>query len=74
MYEKIQNCIGALNYLWMGNLSVSGENTASDPEKVITFLKRRSEQKGILFVHGRRKRKALLQRYIETFERFLERQ
>ena len=74
MYEKIQNCTGALNYLWMGNLSVSRENTASDLAKVITFLKRRSEQEGILFVHGRGKRKALLQRYIETFEKFLDRQ
>lgn len=74
MYEKIQNCIEALNYLWRGTLSVSRESTAEDLAAVLVFLKERCEQEGVIFVQGRGKRKELLQRYVETFEKFLERQ
>lgn len=74
MYEKIQNCVGALNYIWLGAFSVSQETVVEDLLKVLSFLRFKQEQDGVVFVHGKGKCKELLQKYIETFEIFLARQ
>ena len=74
MFKKIQNCVDALNYIWIANLTVSEDNTIEDLRKVIAFLRHKQDVEGIVFVYGRGKRKELLQRYIETFEMFLGRQ
>jgi Transposase and inactivated derivatives len=74
MHEQIKNCVDIINHLYLKSFTISKERIVEDLEKIVVFLKGQSKREGVVFVHGKGKHKKPLQRYLETFETFLERQ
>lgn len=74
MFAGIEKAVQLVNYEYLQDFSVSGENKASGLQKIADFLTSYCKEHRITFVYGRGKRKTLHQRYQEMFRRFLDRQ
>ena len=74
MFVKIEDAVQMINHEYMKSFSVCKETRTSDIQKIVDFLRAYCLEKAIPFVHGRGKRKMIHQRYLELFQRFLDRQ
>ena len=74
MYEKIENAVQMVNREYMQDFCISKENRTSVLHKMVDYLDNYCCENSIVFVHGRGKRKSMHQRYLELFQRFLDRQ
>lgn len=74
MYEKIENAVQMVNREYMQDFCISKENRTSVLHKMVDYLDHYCRENSIVFVHGRGKRKSMHQRYLELFQRFLDRQ
>jgi len=73
MMEKIELSIAQINKEYEMNFNYTEENQAALLDDILTTLLSLKEAKGVVFVYGKGKRKAPLQRDIELFEGYLER-
>ena len=74
MLVRIQDAVQLLNREYMQSFSVSEETRTKDLQEIMDFLDGYCRDHGVVFVHGRGKRKSIHQRYQELFRRFLDRQ
>ena len=74
MFAKIEDAVQMINHEYMQSFSICKETRTSDIQKIVDFLSAYCLEKAIPFVHGRGKRKMVHQRYLELFQRFLDRQ
>lgn len=74
MYEKIENAVQMVNREYMQDFCISKENRTPVLHKMVDYLDNYCRENSIVFVHGRGKRKSMHQRYLELFQRFLDRQ
>ena len=74
MLCKVNEAVCLLNKEYKKEFSVSKDNCAEDLQKIVDFLDSYCQEQGVIFVHGRGKRKTIHQRYQELFRRFLDRQ
>ena len=62
-----------LNPEYMQSFSILRENRVSDLRRIVDYLTDYCRTHTVVFVHGRGKRKSVHQRYLELFQRFLDR-
>lgn len=74
MFTKTEEAVTMLNHEYMQSFCISKENRTADLQSIVNYLKEFCSENSVVFVHGRGKRKSIHQRYLELFERFLERQ
>ena len=74
MFVKIEIALQMMNHEYMQSFAISKENRTSDLQTIVNYLKDFCQRNGIVFVYGRGKRKTIHQRYLELFQRFLDRQ
>lgn len=74
MFVKIQSCIEEINLAYKSSFTVNKETLLSDLDKVLSYLEEKRQHEEIEFVHGIGKRKSMLQKFIEQFQSFYERQ
>lgn len=74
MFQKIQEAVSLLNREYLQSFSVTEETRTQDLQKVCRFLEQICKEQDTVFVHGKGKRKSQNQKYLELFQRFLERQ
>ena len=74
MFAKIEDAVQMINHEYMQSFLVCRETRTSDIQKIVDYLNAYCCEKAIPFVHGRGKRKTIHQRYLELFQRFLDRQ
>ena len=74
MFAKIEIALQMMNHEYMQSFGISKENRTSDLQNIVDYLKEFCQKNGIVFVYGRGKRKTIHQRYLELFQRFLDRQ
>lgn len=74
MFEKIKYSIEEINKEYFTTFSVSKETLIQDLDRVLGYLKEKQQENKIEFVHGIGKRKTQLQRFMEKFQEFKERQ
>ena len=74
MFLKMEEAVQMVNREYLQSFSLSREDRASDLQGIVAYLKGYCRRNEVVFVHGRGKRKSVHQRYLELFERFLDRQ
>jgi len=74
MFQKIPSIVESINHEHMKSFVVSKDNRTNDLNKIVTFLRDYNEKNGVIFVHGRGKRKTKSQKHYEICRRFLDRQ
>ncbi len=74
MSAKMEDAVVLLNREYMKSFRISKEDRVSDLQGIVDYLKDYCFTHGVIFVHGRGKRKSMHQRYLELFQKFLERQ
>ena len=74
MFSSIEAAVVLVNQEYMQSFTVARDTRRFDLERITDFLEQYCKDKGIVFVHGRGKRKSVHQRYQELFRRFLDRQ
>lgn len=74
MFVKMEDAVALLNREYMKSFPISKENRTADLQSIVDYLKEYCLIQGVIFVHGRGKRKSVHQRYLELFQRFLDRQ
>ena len=74
MFAKMEDAVQMVNHEYLQSFSVCKESRTSDIQKIVDYLSVYCSEKSISFVHGRGKRKTIHQRYLELFQRFLDRQ
>ena len=74
MFAKMEDAVVLLNREYMRSFCISKENRSRDLQGIVDYLKDYCLAQGVTFVHGRGKRKSVHQRYLELFQRFLDRQ
>lgn len=74
MFVKMEDAVALLNREYMKLFPISKENRTADLQSIVDYLKEYCLIQGVIFVHGRGKRKSVHQRYLELFQRFLDRQ
>ena len=74
MFAKMEDAVELLNREYMKSFHLSKGNMTSDLQSIVDYLKEYSLAQGVIFVHGRGKRKSVHQRYLELFQGFLDRQ
>ena len=74
MYAKMEAALQLLNLEYMQSFSILRENRVSDLRRIVDYLTDYCRTHTVVFVHGRGKRKSVHQRYLELFQRFLDRQ
>ncbi|KUO61720.1 MAG: transposase [Gracilibacter sp. BRH_c7a] len=74
MFLRIQSCIEEINLAYKNSFIVNKETLLGDLKKVLTYLEEKRQHEEIDFVHGIGKRKSMLQKFIEQFQSFYERQ
>ena len=73
MFAKIEIALQMMNHEYIQSFAISKENRTSDLQTIVNYLKDFCQRNGIVFVYGRGKRKTIHQRYLELFQRFLDR-
>ena len=74
MFVKMEDAVSVLNHEYMNSFHISKENRRADLQGIVDYLKNYCHAQGVIFVYGRGKRKSVHQRYLELFQRFLDRQ
>ena len=74
MLQKILNSANELNVQYGTAFGVSEETRVQDLQAILGFLVEQHRQTGQDFVHGTGRRKSILQKQIEFFQTYLERQ
>jgi len=74
MFTKMEDAVQMLNREYMQSFCISKENRTSDLQSIVDYLKDFCLTNTVVFVRGRGKRKSVHQRYLELFEKFLDRQ
>ena len=74
MFQKVQEAVALLNQEYLQSFSVTEGTRTQDLQKICRFLEQSCKEQHTVFVHGRGKRKSRNQKYLELFQRFLERQ
>ena len=74
MFSSIEAAVLLVNQEYKQSFRVARDTRRFDLERITDFLEQNCKEQGILFVHGRGKRKSVHQRYQELFRRFLDRQ
>lgn len=74
MFARMEEAVQMLNRDYIQSFYVSRENRAASLQRIVDYLKEYSHSRSVIFVHGRGKRKSVHQRYLELFQRFLDRQ
>ena len=74
MYARIEEALRMLNREYLQSFEISKENRTAALQGIVDYLKEYCTVHAVRFVHGRGKRKSVHQRYLELFERFLDRQ
>ena len=74
MFQKVQEAVALLNQEYLQGFSVTEGTRTQDLQKICRFLEQSCKEQHTVFVHGRGKRKSRNQKYLELFQRFLERQ
>ena len=74
MFVKMEDAVELLNREYMKSFHISKENRSVDLQGIVDHLKDYCLAQDVIFVHGRGKRKSVHQRYLELFQRFLDRQ
>ena len=74
MFVKMEDAVALLNREYMKSFPISKENRTADLQSIVDYLEEYCLIQGVTFVHGRGKRKSVHQRYLELFQRFLDRQ
>ena len=74
MFHKIQEAVRLLNHDYMQSFTVNAESRAQDLQKISGYLEEKCQQDGTEFVYGRGRRKSKNQKYLQSFQRFRERQ
>ncbi len=74
MFAKMEDAVQMLNRDYMQSFGILKESRTADLQRIVDYLKDYCLTHTIVFVHGRGKRKSVHQRYLELFQRFLDRQ
>ena len=74
MFAKVGDAVQMVNHEYLQSFVVNKETKTADIQKIVDYLNAYCLEKSILFVQGRGKRKTIHQRYLELFQRFLDRQ
>ena len=74
MFSKIEAALQMLNHEYMQSFGLSKENRTTELKRIVNWLKDFCQKNNVVFVYGRGKRKSVHQRYLELFQRFLDRQ
>ena len=74
MFIKIQGAVRFVNQEFIQSFHVGTECRVQALQKICHFLEEICRERNIEFVHGRGKRKSIEQRYLELFQRYMERQ
>lgn len=74
MFEKMKSCIEEINLTYGTNFSVSKETIVTDLSKILGYMEEQRKVSGTVFVNGIGKKKSQLQRFMEKFQEFKERQ
>ena len=74
MFSKIEAAVQMLNHEYMQSFGLSKENRTTELKRIVNWLKDFCQKNNVVFVYGRGKRKSVHQRYLELFQRFLDRQ
>lgn len=75
LQEKIFKLIGEINTEFKTNLNVnSPKSTVENLQNLLDLLNQKKEEKNIIFVEGKGKRKHKIQKLIESIEEFLKKQ
>ncbi len=74
MFSKMEDAVQMLNLEYIQTFAVSKENRTADLQRIVNYLKNYCHTHGVVFMYGRGKRKSVHQRYLELFQRFLDRQ
>ena len=74
MFAKIENAVQAVNQEYMQSFKMCRETRKDDIQKIVDFLETYCSEREIPFVSGRGRRKTIHQRYVEIFQKFLDRQ
>ncbi len=74
MFVKIETALQMLNHEYVQSFGISKENKTSELKTIVDYLKDLCQKNDVIFVYGRGKRKTIHQRYLELFQRFLDRQ
>ena len=74
MFLKMEAAVQKVNREYLQSFGICKETRAADLQRIVDHLKGYCQENEVVFVHGRGKRKSVHQRYLELFERFLDRQ
>ncbi len=74
MFSKMEDAVQMLNLEYIQTFAISKENRTADLQRIVNYLKNYCHTHGVVFMYGRGKRKSVHQRYLELFQRFLDRQ
>ncbi len=74
MFSNMEDAVQMLNLEYIQTFAISKENRTADLQRIVNYLKNYCHTHGVVFMYGRGKRKSVHQRYLELFQRFLDRQ
>lgn len=74
MYTKMEDAVQMLNLEYIQTFAISKESRTANLQRIVNYLKNYCHTHNIIFVYGRGKRKSVHQRYLELFQRLLDRQ
>ncbi|MGN0307636.1 MAG: transposase [Lachnospiraceae bacterium] len=74
MFTKAETLVQLLNKEYLQSFAIYKETKTADLQKVVDYLNNYCQENSVVFVHGRGKRKTIHQRYLEVFQKFLDRQ
>lgn len=74
MSAKMEDAVQMLNREYMQSFRLLKEDRGSGLQRIVDYLEDYCLRQGVVFVHGRGKRKSVHQRYLELFKGFLDRQ
>ena len=70
----MEAAVQMVNREYMQSFRICKETRTADLQRIVDHIKEYCHENEIVFVYSRRKRKSVHQRYLELFERFLDRQ
>ena len=74
MFARMEEAVLMLNREYLQSFCISKENRTADLQRIVDYLKEHCFSHSVIFVHGRGNRKSVHQRYLELFQRLLDRQ
>lgn len=74
MFAKVESLVELLNKEYLQSFAIYKETKTADLQRIVDYLNSYCQENSVVFVHGRGKRKTVHQRYLELFQKFLDRQ